>query len=222
MPELLEPAGAGEPRRWQLPHPRGEDPWQSQRGELGGCWGGPVGFEVCQQQAWPKTEFCKAWQVTLGCGKLLLEHWNLGLGDAGSAALKCGWEQPCKGVFMACHKTRPGSFQHVGTARVKPSCGISSLGSTADPQSAARCPAGAALLAGLCGWSQPSPDRPLRKPGAASPHQSKLKVSCCSRWKLCCSSAGLPAATGVLLGRWGPRAGFAPWQVTVGSSTAGR
>ncbi|XP_074745331.1 phosphoinositide 3-kinase regulatory subunit 5 isoform X3 [Strix uralensis] len=32
LPELLEPAGAGEPRRRQLPHPRGEDPQQGQRG----------------------------------------------------------------------------------------------------------------------------------------------------------------------------------------------
>ncbi|XP_061867084.1 phosphoinositide 3-kinase regulatory subunit 5 isoform X3 [Colius striatus] len=32
VPELLELTGAGEPRCWQLPHPCGEDPWQSQRG----------------------------------------------------------------------------------------------------------------------------------------------------------------------------------------------
>ncbi|XP_014815614.1 PREDICTED: phosphoinositide 3-kinase regulatory subunit 5 isoform X3 [Calidris pugnax] len=32
VPQLLEPAGAGEPRCWQLPHPGGEDPWQGQRG----------------------------------------------------------------------------------------------------------------------------------------------------------------------------------------------
>lgn len=58
MPELLEPAGAGEQGCWQLPHPGGENPWQGQGGEwgllaLGRSFAGPDGqFGVVFEPHW--------------------------------------------------------------------------------------------------------------------------------------------------------------------------
>lgn len=56
-------------------------------------------------------EFCRAWQVTLGCGRLLLEHCSLGLGDAWLAALKCGWEQPCVSCQLSARGNCKGKTQ---------------------------------------------------------------------------------------------------------------
>lgn len=59
VPELLEPAGAGEPGCWQLPHPGGENPLQGQGGESGAA-----GFGA---------ELCRAWWVIWGWVKASLE-----------------------------------------------------------------------------------------------------------------------------------------------------